>query len=763
MRTMAVVTLLALVVTVAVAQPVTITGRVVGPDGEGVAGARVATVLTLTSPLNVEWVETTSADDGSFEFNTPSALPDGTTFVVASAEGLGVWGAMTRGGAPIEIRLTDDLSAISGTIRDTAGQPIEGATVRVIALLQGGNEEPGAWMITWEGAPQAVSDAEGRFTIGGLPAGTRAALQTEGEGFASVMVTEEDDWPVIGEAEEITLTMHPQSFIAGRVTHEGQPVEGVAVSAVAMQPPISWSNAVTDADGRYEIGGLAGGSFVVMPQPPEGLMATSRDSVTVPAGGRAEGIDFQLSTGALVRGRVTWQDTGEPVAGTTVILVGDTGVQNRAQTDEDGRYELRIPAGTHSLQWMAPPVDARGAEPSQQEVTVATDDVRERVDFALLRKKTIVLTVLGPDGQPVPGASVWWDAGERYGSPEMIEPVLTDEQGQARLLYGRQNPPTPMAELPPPVIVVVQEVERGLAGMAHFDAEAEDALTIRLEAGGFVEADVQDQNGGPLEGIQFRAISHGQYVYYPELPLRMSTDADGRLRAGPLPPNVSLEIAPSWQHRSVTLQPRATEMPVVELAPGETAEIGPFIIAPAGMTVRGRVIDAAGNPVVGAIVVSANGVNWTTVRDEADAEGLFELKRIGTDEEIVTIIAAAPDGSGAWAEPVDPTIAFEPTIQLAAPGMIIATIRGADGQPVEGVQVQLDPQDMRTLMDAQLPGGLVVQVDGALTDAEGRARFEHLVPGVEYFVHPAQDGWTGGPPMTIYGPEPVEIEITLGE
>ena len=756
--------LLTLTGTLAVAQEPTITGRVIGPDGEGVAGARVAIVSSYAPPLSVEWTETTSGDDGSFEFESKPAMPDGTTMLVASAEGLGVWGAMARPGDPVELHLTDDVAGISGIVTEADGHAVEGAIVHVIALQGKGRGELGAWLISWDGAPCAVTDAQGRFGIGGLPNGARAALEVGAEGFASVLVIDEDEWPLVGQAEDVALTVQPGSSISGHVRHDGEPVGGVKISAMAKEPPISWGDAVTDADGCYEIGGLASGPFIVMAEAPDGLIGPPHEDVAVQAGGRAEGIDFELSTGAVIRGRITWQDTGEPVAGTSVVTTGRMSMGNHAMTDEDGRYELRVPAGTSTLQWSGPQTqEARGAEPDNVEVTMAADEVREGVDFRLLRKRSIELTVLDPDGQPVPGATIWWDASERYGSRGTLEPIVADEGGRVTLMFGRE-----VRQYGTPVVLAVaQDLDRGLAGMALVNGETDDIATIRLTDGAWVESDVRKQDGEPLPDIAFRASYRGEESPG-DLPLHASTDADGHLRFGPLPANVQMEIGPSWRHRSVTLQPRPQEMPTVELAPGETVEIGPFVLAPDGLTVRGTVIDADGAPVEGAIVASGNGASWSTVQSETDAEGRFELPGLGTDEETAVVMAVAPDGSAAWAEPVDPTVAFEPTIELATPGTLFVTIRGADGRAVQGMELRIQARNVRSPRPLELPGELIMNQENLRTDAEGRVRIERLMPGIEYSIawrpNPEEDMWRSADSVMIYGgEEPVEVDVTLGE
>jgi len=747
------------------AQETTVTGTVVGPDGEGVAGATVGVVKAFMPPF--EWETGTTDEDGRFEFTLHALPPYRVTFAAALAEGYAAGAAVSPGDAPVEVKLSRETASISGTVRDEDGRPIEGARVEAMMLQREGvgDEEVAGFFVDWEHAPSVLTDAEGHFTLGGLPPGVHAMLAVAADGFATFRDVSPRGLPLTGQGEELAYTLRPGGAIAGRVTCDGEPVADAMVRAVGVQEDAAgWGTARTDAEGRYEIRDIAGGTYVVSTHGgPEDLLATPVEDVRVEAGERTEDVDIELTSGAVVRGRVRWEDTGEPVAGVTAGSYRSMGGFHQTQTDEDGAYELRLPPGEHRVTVINPREDARGAEPGHYEVSLGLEAVVEGIDFTLTRKRRIVLTVLDPDGQPAVGVSVLWSAHQRYERPGTPEPIVTGEDGRVELLFGRE-----VAEWPSPLsAAVAQDPERDLAGIALVHGENDTEATIRLQPGAWLEATAQTREGEPLADIGFR-LEWERDDGRGHLPMDTKTADDGRARLGPLPTGVTLRVSPSWEHQESTLEPAEDAMPSMELQPGETREVGPFVMAPEGLTVRGTVIDAAGEPVEGAVVVCDRGVSREGTRTETDAEGRFVLTGVSASEEVVTVIAASPDGSAAWAEPVDPSIAFEPTLQLGTPGTVVATIKGADGRPAQGIDVELHPSDLRTSTADALPGGLRTWARNLRTDAEGRVRIEGLVPGVEYALAwrsgPDDETWHGSEFHMIYGDgEVLEVDMTMGE
>ena len=758
MRTLTITTLLALLTAPLVAQPATVTGTVLGPDGEPVAGATVGTVTQFEPPF--AWENTTSAEDGSFAFTLTTPRRGAMAVVAAFAEGLGVVGKMTTTpGTPIELQFSDELGSLSGTVSDADAQAIEGARVSVMGLRRpGDNQEMGGWFIDWDHAPAAETDADGGFVIEDLPAGMQAALSVEADGYATWRDIMPERWRVVGEDAEIEIALERGGVIAGRVIHDGDPVEGATLRAVGrLDESVSWGQAVTDADGRYEVGGISPGTFQVSVQPMGALVAPPAEEVQVEAGVRIDDVDFELLTGSIVRGRVTWKDTGDPVPDTTIYAGagGELGGVSVAETDADGFYQLRVPPGEHRVMWTGPRVETRGAEPAQgYEITIAADEAREGFDFVLSRKPTIEITVLGPDGAPAVGADVLWGG---TGRPD-VEPVTTDDNGRVEVLYGAPVSDYNVSQ----VGALAQDTDAGLAGMTIIDGEAETEATIRLGEGAWAEVSAQTPDGEPVAGAQFQ-VRYRVGDTARDFLLPATTDEQGKLRIGPLPANVELGINPSYDYARRTITPRDQGMPSTVFAPGETREFGPYIMAIDGLTVRGTVIDEDGDPVAGALVFGGDSISHEPVEDETDADGRFELTGLAVAQEVLTLIAAMPDGSAAWAEPVDPQVAYEPTIQLGKPGTIVATIVGADGRPVPDVEAQISGENVRVSRPQSLPGGLKTYSQSLSTDAEGQVRVENLVPGVNYHlswrIDPEANEWRAGDSIPIYGDGAV-VEVT---
>lgn len=143
-------------------------GRVTGPDGRSVAGAKIAArrardesvraairELADFQPLALAW----SGSDGSYEL---PAVPVQPTAIEVSASGY--WGGSMRftlmtgveAGEPIDFRLVSG-GTLQGRVLDSAGKPVE-VQLELKSVL---------------GSHCIRTDPEGRFSVDGLPQGTR--------------------------------------------------------------------------------------------------------------------------------------------------------------------------------------------------------------------------------------------------------------------------------------------------------------------------------------------------------------------------------------------------------------------------------------------------------------------------------------------------------------------------------------------------------------------------------------------------------------
>lgn len=211
--------------------------------------------------------------------------------------------------------------------------------------------------------------------------------------------------------------------------------------------------ATTDSMGRFKIGGLPSGSYVVKAvteQTPE-LSApwyggtfdpdrATRVKVTVP--GNVTGIPLTLEDSATIHGIITGNDSGDPLpdvsvnvyrfdtpGGTAAKLPGDF---SYAFTDEDGGYSIQVPRGEYVVTADADATHVRGgygvapgaeAPPAGTRITVSAGGDAD-ASFGLDLGGSYTGRIVGSDGQPVSDVSVGIDE-EAY--------AFTESDGTFRL------------------------------------------------------------------------------------------------------------------------------------------------------------------------------------------------------------------------------------------------------------------------------------------------------------------------------------------
>jgi 5-hydroxyisourate hydrolase-like protein (transthyretin family) len=268
--------------------------------------------------------------------------------------------------------------------------------------------------------------------------------------------------------------------VTGQITIGGQPAyraevllkktDDRIVDASIMQPPVS--SATTDADGRYRITHLSAGRYRVSVYAPayviEGESRSSYEygkTVNIAEGENVENVDFSLSRGGVITGKVT-DEYGKPVIAESVGAFrldrrgkrDDSAAFEMAgwQTDDRGFYRIfGLEAGRYivgvgaSMDEAIQPVGNRGAykrtyhpdaldESRATIIEVNPGGEVENVDIKLARA-TKSYTVAGrvtnvETGDPVPGVMVGYSpAKNNAGVYFAAGSALTNSNGEFRL------------------------------------------------------------------------------------------------------------------------------------------------------------------------------------------------------------------------------------------------------------------------------------------------------------------------------------------
>jgi protocatechuate 3,4-dioxygenase beta subunit len=237
----------------------------------------------------------------------------------------------------------------------------------------------------------------------------------------------------------------PVATIAGRVTDRatGRPLPRMVVTAVGADVR-KRVEAMTDADGRYEITGLNAGAYAIavahdehrstyLPQwfgdaTPSGFFGPpTRLNVELKEGERRTGVDVALTRALAIEGRITdpWNDPlGEAVVW-VVRAPGSMSTGREARTDDQGKYRVfglapgryRVCARPTGSVNIGPPGDAPAmlrtcypaavTEAEASGVSLTSQDVTG-IDIRVQRvgSRSIAGTVIDAAGVPVEGASV---------------------------------------------------------------------------------------------------------------------------------------------------------------------------------------------------------------------------------------------------------------------------------------------------------------------------------------------------------------------
>jgi subtilisin family serine protease len=311
--------------------------------------------------------------------------------------------------------------SISGSVtKETSEEPI---AVNAIYIYDSNGDD-----ITY-----VWTDTEGHYKVDGLPPGNYYAYAHTYSGYI-------DEWYQDADPEEgnpppiqvdsnretagIDFVLAAGGSIAGRVTREttGEPIEEVAL--VLYDSTGDWTEIFTfsDSEGHYTLNGLPSGNYYVTTDNRQGYIDEwygnanpfygNPPPVHVDAPNKTRNIDFALQMCGTVTGRVTREETGEPLSDVELRLRDRNYTFFRpARTDSAGNYSIeRVPWGDYYIQtfndqgyldeWFA---DANPDEGDPPPIHIdATHLIISNIHFALAEGGSIAGSVIAAStGEPL--------------------------------------------------------------------------------------------------------------------------------------------------------------------------------------------------------------------------------------------------------------------------------------------------------------------------------------------------------------------------
>jgi len=495
----------------------------------------------------------------------------------------------TRTPVPTATATPAPIPALSGRVTDVlTGQGIAGARVELVP-----------------GDEATATDAEGRYALFDLPAG-EYRVRASAPGYAreywdNVAPSEQAAWVNVSPDAPVTgvdFALSEGGSISGRITQDDG-LTPIAAAWVFVRPSQHrfddgfW--AATDAEGVYQVEGLALGNYKVTVEAPgyarlryyngaQGVYDWSNAAdVTVLPPATVPGIDISLQLGASISGRVYQSD------GVTPLAYAHVNAEERSlplegfdtNADGDGDYTLAgLPPGSYVLAAGAQGFanlwyDSQLTSCNVDRLTLEEGQALSGVDFALELAVPLRGHVYDEEGQGLPDLGVIADFEACPGLPANI--TATDSNGAYELWLGAGDYYLRSGRDEPPMYVVewydgvysVQDAD--LVHLAAPDGIA--GIDFYLSRGGSISGHVYEADGvTPISGARVYAFSvAGRYPGN-----GANTGPDGIYKILGLPPgryHVQATVSGHVAVYYVDALEAASAVEVIVDAPGDTPGI----------------------------------------------------------------------------------------------------------------------------------------------------------------------------------------------
>jgi RNA polymerase sigma factor (sigma-70 family) len=375
-----------------------VTGRVLRPDGRPAANVPVDIIAASRAPRadtdkNRERLDVlgrgTADGDGRFRIEAVRASSARHYYVYALAGAAGPGSAFgcvkldpDAEQPAVEVRLPPE-QVIRGKLVDVKGQPAAGVEIHLADVyslstsIDGVRFDSPDSVLSFDWPPAgdglrawprpATTDARGRFIFTGVARGIHAVLAVRDPRFAQQRFEFSP-----GERDathEVSFALQPPTLIEGRVlaADTGRPIPDATIVAYARvrRNPRGRTHFLADGQGHFRISPFAGDEFIIQVLPPPGQPYLAREAeLAWPKGAVRQAIDITLPRGVPIRGRVTEEGTGRPVAGASIQYFpakrsggGLDDIDMKVNTAEDGSFQLTIRPGRGHLSVVGPTLD----------------------------------------------------------------------------------------------------------------------------------------------------------------------------------------------------------------------------------------------------------------------------------------------------------------------------------------------------------------------------------------------------------------------
>jgi protocatechuate 3,4-dioxygenase beta subunit len=752
----------------AAAEPIHITGRLLDPThGSGLSDATVELFPAWEKAAPVPLATARTDAQGFFEIAAPES---GLFRLMAKGEGFLPMEhplALVED-TEIETAAMEQASRLEVRTVDREGRPLAGVEVRISAqdgLGWVALDDPRGWRVADR---RGVSGPDGRVV---LPRKENEALTLT----ATTASFLGQSW--VGDEEgSVTLRLIPRTVRTVRIearNAEGRPpqrIAGKVIDAATKKPvagawvwngwPLVAPGARTNAEGVFQLA-VPPGVEVGLESAAAGYLPGDHQYVKQGANGS---VVLSLRPAATLAGRVV-DGAGQPLAGAKVETVFSRKGRSEsvlARSRGDGSFRLTglLPSGVYELTathqgFARKEVSVRTAPPGQ-----ASAPVR----IVMTDGQTAFGRVVDEGGRPVSGAEVRLmslDA-RNASSVESWQLAMATADAEGRFEFRHLRPGA----------VQVSAKHRGYApgelpevklppGQPRFDLG-----DLKLPAGAAIEGRVTDTREVPIAGARVWISPNEEQSGFGTLnvsshPLRLQeveTGPDGRFRIADLQRGQAFVVGashPGYVDAFVAGVPVPNEEPVrieMRMAHG----------------LRGQVVGPAGEPVAGASLSRALGLETFLAPDGSDP-----FRPLGmTDSEgrfAVTGLAAGPLNLQIRADGYQPRKIegleipedgdlTDLKIALERGAWLAVRVLDGDDEPVPGMPVMAMP-DEKTLARYNDP---FASLNPAQTDAEGRCRVSLLGPGIYNVSVLAMRGEASRQVEAGLGETPVELRFPSG-